>query len=77
MEGGIMTPESIRMSNLILDAEMQCSKRGHSMGWRRYSNYNAGADCRYCNGWANINTSFMGSPFTGTALTTNCTKKER
>ena len=76
-----MTPESIKMSNLILDAEMQCNKRGHSMDWRRYSNYQADAMCRKCDRIVDINRTrvrfSLHNYMAGAALNINCTKKER
>ena len=67
-----MTPESIKMSNLILGAEMECNKRGHLMNWQRFNNYHAKATCRECDCWVNINI-FSGPPMTqGSAVYTNC-----
>ena len=73
-----MTPESERMTDLILAAYQKCKDNGHRMDWRRYSNYLADAECINCKREAKINIGGSGAyrkPISGTALTTNCTKK--
>ena len=73
-----MTPESIRMSNLIMKAEGKCQSNGHDMDWLRYDNEIAWAKCRKCGSLADIDLFFPGDMITaGPALTTNCTKKGR
>ena len=66
-----MTPESIKMSELIMDADRRCEDKGHSMDWRRYSHNIASATCRICDChvWINV---FANQTSTGSALTTKC-----
>ena len=66
-----MTPESIRMSDLIMDAAGLCEQNGHSMDWQRYSNFVAESDCRNCKTWVMIRVNAI-YEVSGTALDTKC-----
>lgn len=54
-----MTPESIRMSDLIMEAEHKCRENGHDMDWRRYNNQLADSNCRKCNAYVYIKRGAM------------------
>ncbi len=70
-----MTPESIKMSDLILEAYQKCKDNGHRMDWRRYSNYLADAECIDCKAWVEIYMKLGHHKPYGQALNIKCKGK--